>query len=253
VTAITKSNEHKLSLDYDKHNKKGGCSLATPYALIRSLILDSQISITPLGSCSPLHSKVFSQLNKWTREVSWTSRRSINTPTNLASHLKQNNHSASWPDAPIRVTGRVRSVQHGFKQPVSRWSDRTQRGVRSVPTWRVRSQKSSLDPFCTWLNASNSESSHVLEQRLVLRELYCSISYRYWHLRVWSSFFHCSALQQLTWSIRSHKDQRSVTIDPLHSLPKHNTLWTKFTPINLWAVSELSSTKFDMCATHLTH
>jgi hypothetical protein len=78
--AITKSNKHKLSLDYDKPNKKGECTLATPYALMRSLILDSQISITPLGSCSTLHSKVFPQLNKWARGLSWTSRKSIYTP-----------------------------------------------------------------------------------------------------------------------------------------------------------------------------
>jgi hypothetical protein len=44
--AITKSNKHKLSLDYKKPNEKGGCTLATPYALMKFLILDSQISIT---------------------------------------------------------------------------------------------------------------------------------------------------------------------------------------------------------------
>ena len=62
MMAITKSNKHKLSLDQDKPNKKGGCTLATPYVLMMSLILDSQISITPLGFCSPLHSKDVSQL-----------------------------------------------------------------------------------------------------------------------------------------------------------------------------------------------
>ena len=49
---VTKSNKHKLSLDHDKPNEKGGCTLATPYALMRSLILDYQVSITPLGSCT---------------------------------------------------------------------------------------------------------------------------------------------------------------------------------------------------------
>ena len=80
MMGITKSNKHKLSLDQDKPNEKGGCTLATPYALMRSLILDYQISFTPLGSCSPLHSKVFSQLKKWARELNWTSRKSIYTP-----------------------------------------------------------------------------------------------------------------------------------------------------------------------------
>ena len=36
---ITKSNKHKLSLDQDKPNDKGGCTLATPYALMRILNL----------------------------------------------------------------------------------------------------------------------------------------------------------------------------------------------------------------------
>ena len=61
---ITKSNEYKLLLDQDKPNEKGGCTLATPYALMRSLILDYQISITPLGSCTSLNSKDVSQLSK---------------------------------------------------------------------------------------------------------------------------------------------------------------------------------------------
>jgi hypothetical protein len=37
--AITKSNKHKLSLDHDKPNEKGGCTLATLYALMKLLIL----------------------------------------------------------------------------------------------------------------------------------------------------------------------------------------------------------------------
>jgi hypothetical protein len=53
VMAITKSNKHKLLLDHDKPNEKGGCTLAISYALMRALILNSQISIIPLGSCTP--------------------------------------------------------------------------------------------------------------------------------------------------------------------------------------------------------
>jgi hypothetical protein len=60
--AITKSNKHKLSLDQDKPNEEGGYTLATPYAPMRSLILDSQILITLIGSCTPLHFKVFLSL-----------------------------------------------------------------------------------------------------------------------------------------------------------------------------------------------
>jgi hypothetical protein len=96
--AITKSNKHKLSLDQDKPNEKGGCTLATPYTLMRSLILDYQISITPLGSCSPLRSKVFPQLNKWVREGNCTGRRSINTPTQKHNHWAQFPFFAQEPD-----------------------------------------------------------------------------------------------------------------------------------------------------------
>jgi hypothetical protein len=98
--AITKSNKHKLSFDHDKPNEKGGCTLATPYALMRSLILDSQISITPLGSCTSLYSKGISQLNKWARVLRWTSRRSIYT-----THFKT--YPLGSNSAAFRVTGRT--------------------------------------------------------------------------------------------------------------------------------------------------
>jgi hypothetical protein len=74
--AITKSNKHKLSLDQDKPNEEGGCTLSTPYALMRSLILDSQISITPL----PCTSRCFSAEQMSKRELNWMSRMSIYTP-----------------------------------------------------------------------------------------------------------------------------------------------------------------------------
>jgi hypothetical protein len=53
---VTNTNSHltKTSL-----MRKGGCTLATLYALMRSLIFDYQISITLLDSCSALHFKVF--------------------------------------------------------------------------------------------------------------------------------------------------------------------------------------------------
>ena len=37
--AITKSNKHKLSLDHDKPNEKGGCTLTTLLALMQTLIV----------------------------------------------------------------------------------------------------------------------------------------------------------------------------------------------------------------------
>jgi hypothetical protein len=47
--AITKSNKQKLSLEHNKPNEKDRFTLATPYALMRSLILDYQISNTSLA------------------------------------------------------------------------------------------------------------------------------------------------------------------------------------------------------------
>jgi hypothetical protein len=88
--AITKSNKQELSLNHGKPNEKGGCTLATPYALMRSLILDSQITISSLGSCTSLHMKGVSQLNKWARNLKWTSRGCIYTPLNQSQPLCAN-------------------------------------------------------------------------------------------------------------------------------------------------------------------
>ena len=138
--AITKSNKHKLSLDHDKPNEKGGCTLATPYALIRSLILDYQISITPLGSCSPLHSKGISQLNKWTRGLTWTSGGSIYTP-----HFKT--YSLGSNSAHFGVTGRSGQSDRTRLVSGQRLHDaslvireRTLTSVWSPPIRRVRSK-----------------------------------------------------------------------------------------------------------------
>jgi hypothetical protein len=100
---ITKSNKHKLSLNQDKPKEKGGCTLVAPYALMRSLILDSQISITPLSLCSPLHSKVFPQLNKWAKGRNWSSSRSINVPTQKHKHWSQNPSVCEVLDHDLRV------------------------------------------------------------------------------------------------------------------------------------------------------
>jgi hypothetical protein len=76
---------------------------------MRSLILDYQISIIPLGSCSPLHSKVFPQMNKWEREGNWMNRRSINTPTKkhnrwgqlpFSAHASNRTQGGSEPSPP---------------------------------------------------------------------------------------------------------------------------------------------------------
>jgi hypothetical protein len=64
MMVITKSKKQELSLDHGKPNEMDGCTLATPYALMMSLILDSQITISSLGSCTFLHFKGVSQLNK---------------------------------------------------------------------------------------------------------------------------------------------------------------------------------------------
>ena len=67
--AITKSNKHKLSLDQDKPNEKGGCTLATctsevlnlelanlnhPTRLLLSLALQSVFSAKKMGKRTKL-------------------------------------------------------------------------------------------------------------------------------------------------------------------------------------------------------
>jgi hypothetical protein len=96
----------KYNLTKDKPNEKGRCTLATSYTLIGSLILDYQTSISPLGSYSPLHTKVSPQLNKLARELNWTSR-SIYTP-----HCKAYLLGSNWA-----LIGCVRSVANGYMTP----------------------------------------------------------------------------------------------------------------------------------------
>jgi hypothetical protein len=138
--AITKSNKQERSLDHRKPNEKGGCTLATPYALMRSLILDSQIIISSLGSCNLLHMKDVSHLNKWAREIKWTSRGCIYTPSLNPNHYVPTQHfridrtcRLMWPDA---------SGRWQLSTLVSNaLSDQTRRRVRSGVTGRVRSLK----------------------------------------------------------------------------------------------------------------
>ena len=110
------------------------------------LNLDYQISITPLGSCSSLHSKGVSQLNIWARELSWTSRRGIYTPYFKTYSLESNS-------AHFGVTGRsgqsdrTRSVSGQWlhdTSPVIR--DRTLTSIRSPPIRHVWSKN-----FLLWI------------------------------------------------------------------------------------------------------
>ena len=134
--SITKSNKHKLSLDQDKPNEKGGCTLATPYALMRSLILDYQISITPLGSCSPLHSKGVSQLNKWARDLKWMSGICIYTPHSKHNGWGPTQQVSGWSDASVKVTGCTGQCNmSACRKSHLLWPDS---GLRPVSTHRMR-------------------------------------------------------------------------------------------------------------------
>jgi hypothetical protein len=92
-------------------------------SLMGSLILDSQIIISSLGSCTPLQMKGVSQLNKWARDLKWTSRGCIYTPS----------RRSMWPDASGRWQ---RSTSDS-----NMLSDRTHSRVRSGVTGCVRSLK----------------------------------------------------------------------------------------------------------------
>jgi len=86
---ITKSNKHKLSLNHNKPNEKDKCTLATPYALMRSLILDYQITNTSLGSCTPfLSNGCFSWTNGQERFFGWVGVVCISKPSNLIVTLQ---------------------------------------------------------------------------------------------------------------------------------------------------------------------
>jgi hypothetical protein len=65
------------------------------------------------------------------------------------------------------------------------------------------------------------------------------------------------SVDQMNWLdspsyVRSHLDQRLVSHLTLHSLSIWNNLWMKLTPIDLRAIPELSSPRFDKCAPHLS-
>jgi hypothetical protein len=157
--AITKSSKQELSLDHGKPNEKCGCTLATPYALMRPLILNSQITISSLGSYTPLHMKDVSQLNKWARDIKWTSRGCIYTPHSIPIVMCQlsifridRTRRSMWPNA---------SGRWQWPTLVSNaLSDRTRRRVRSGVTWHVWSletfSENSLFHLHGWPDAPKS-------------------------------------------------------------------------------------------------
>jgi hypothetical protein len=116
---------------------------------MRSLILDYQISITALGSCSPLHSKVFPQLNKWARELNWMSRRSI-----YKAHFKT--YLLGSNSAHCGVTRRA--CRSDRTCPVSsQWLH----CIGHSPPDMSGQRKMSLDPFWTRPNSHAPASGHV--------------------------------------------------------------------------------------------
>jgi hypothetical protein len=97
--AITKSNKHKLSLEHDKPNEKGGCTLVTLYALMKLLTLDSQISNHFNRLLLSLALKVFLQLNKWARELEWRRWGCIYRPKPKIQPLPPTSAVSGAPDA----------------------------------------------------------------------------------------------------------------------------------------------------------
>ena len=130
---------------------------------MRTLFLDSQISITSLGSCSSWHSQGVSQLNKWARDLPWTSGGSIYTPS-----FKTNRWEVE--SALCGVTGCSGQLSPPLcqKEPLS--SDRTLICVRSSLTRRVRSRKTLFGTLLMLTRRWHPESYHLAIQ--------CSVSYR---------------------------------------------------------------------------
>ena len=177
-----------------------------------------------------------------------------------------------WSVVPVTVWERV----------VKLWSDSDQRPIsthrtRPViknPLWNLTDGDRTRVPKVRSLHCSTSGLVPDYDQRPVsTHRTRPFIKNHLWNLtdvdrtlapRVRS--LHCSAsgqyqttvVDQMNWpdspsSVRSQSDQHPVSHLTLHSLPTWNPMWMKLTPIDLRAISELLSARFDKCAPHLTH
>jgi hypothetical protein len=119
----------------------------------------------------------------------------------------------------------------------------------------------SLEPFCCWSDSASPAPSHYLysvrSSPIVwphsIDTTGCA-SYLLLLQRpidVWGSAVCIEP--DSTDSIRSLVSQRPVNCLTLHSLSIRNPLWMKLTPLDLWAVLELPSAKFDKCTPHLNY
>jgi hypothetical protein len=165
---------------------------------MRTLILDSQITISSLGSCTPLHMKGVSQLNKWARGLKWTSRGCIYTSLSQSQPLCANSTFSYWPDVPVDVTGRVRSVATvDFEIKGAEWTDAQTSPIKGA----FGRSKPSLETLCFFFTV---DQTHRIRVRLVVH-------------RVWSQTLAmltansatCASDHELT-SVRSNKQFAAV-------------------------------------------
>ena len=138
----------------------------TCYSLFtnEALILDSQISITSLGSCSPKRSQGCSQLIKWARDLSWMNRGSIYTPS-----FKMNRYvpESAFCGVTERFGQGDRTLQSVLPAAEPLSCDRTLTCIRSALIRRIRSQKLLSGTLLMLIGRWSLESGHFAAQRPV--------------------------------------------------------------------------------------
>ena len=157
-----------------------------------------------------------------------------------------------------------RSVKYMTVSERAICSDRTLACVRSAPTGRVRSSKTSSRILLMLTGRWHPESGHFCVQHLLrgqqpihaATDTASVASGEHWYLA--SGRTLTTAADQMNWPnssscVRSQPNQRPVSHLTLHLLLIRNPLRMKLTSIDLRAIPELSSAKFDTCAPHLIH
>jgi hypothetical protein len=228
---------------------------------MRSLILDSQITISSLGSCTPLHMKGVSHLNKWARDLEWMSRGCIYIPLNQSQPLCANSaffvllRHAGRRDWTRPVSGNGRFWNQG------RWV--TRRANESDQGWPDVSGRSkpSLETLCFFFTIDRTHWSRIRSVAHRVRSLTLAV--------LTADSATCASGHELT-SVRSDKQfvaavQYTDRTRPVkkrtasgqakrsQTTPDCDATWTKLVLNDLWASPELPSAKFDKCAPHLNN
>jgi hypothetical protein len=158
-----------------------------------------------------LHSKDVFQLNKWVRNLAWTSGISIYTPRSKHNGWRPTQQVSGWPDAPVLLTGRAGQFNSCTVSKLVRtsrffWPDSDQRPVIFLPLWML------------YVNDLTLRAQRP-------------VNYSSAFGRSCAAATHCCALTGLG-CVRSTFFQLSVNRKPFHSLPiQHLCEWFWFRSI----------------------